>query len=78
MVEEEECEMWKEMGCGDFWPLPQDLVHVVMNYFCGDAEGVITVFLLGASFQTHCGGGCTLRVNKAGLWPKGCLFESED
>lgn len=49
-----------------------------MNYFCGDAEGVITVFLLGASFQTDCGGGSNLRVNKAGLWPKGCLLESED
>lgn len=53
------------------------IIPVVMNYFCGDAEAGIAVVLLGASSQTDCGGGRSLRVNKTDLWPKGCLFESE-
>lgn len=52
-------------------------ILVVIHYFCGNAEGMITVLFLGASFQTDCGGGISRRVNKTGLWPKGCLIESE-
>lgn len=53
------------------------IIPVVMNYFCADAEGMIIMLFLGTSSQTDYGGGSSLRVNKTGLWPKGCLFESE-
>lgn len=65
---------WLLTSTGGLNALP---IPVVINYFCGNAEGMITMLFLGASFQTDCGGGTSLRVDKTGLWPKGCLIESE-